>query len=554
MDAALVVPAAVAVALLAPRVVRRLQLSLAKHPSLAGHPRIALRLSRLLPFYEYGEDEAFGVDGAPAGVVARRRQAFDALSTSLTQRAPKTLAATAELAEGLSDVAFTGAYRVPFPFRRLAREHLPVGALLERSRDAHVEDLDGNVMLDLSGSYGTNLFGYDHARGCIERATHTAAELGPVLGAYHPVIVDNVRRLRELSGLHEVSFHMSGTEAVMQAVRLARYHTRRPKAVRFAGAYHGWWDGVQAGPGNPRPVRDTYTLRDMHSRTLGILRTRRDIACVLVNPLQALHPNGGAAGDGALLGARRDRSVDREAYAAWLRELRAVCTERDIALIFDEVFLGFRIARGGAQEAFGVRADMVTYGKALGGGYPVGVVCGTSRFMKRFRDDRPSDICFARGTFNSHPYVMAAMHEFLKGLDEPDVLAAYDGLDARWDTRAASLNARLDDLGVPVRVAHLGSVWSVVYTADAPYHWLFQSYLRAEGLHLSWVGTGRFIFPIDFSDDDMAEVEARIVAAARRMSADGWWWRDATSAGRPTFRRLMTKRLVQAFTKGRALS
>lgn len=538
---------------LAPRVYRRLQLSFAKHPSLAGHPRMALRLSRLLPFYEYGEDEAFGVDGAPADLVARRREAFDALASSLRERSPKTLAATAELADGLSDVAFTAAYRVPFPFRKLAREHLPVGSLLESSRGAYVEDLDGNVMLDVSGSYGTNLFGYEHARGCIERASRVAGKLGPVLGAYHPVIADNVRRLQDISGMHEVSFHMSGTEAVMQAVRLARYHTKRPKALRFAGAYHGWWDGVQAGPGNPRPVLETYTLRDMHARTLGILRTRKDIACVLVNPLQALHPNGGASGDGALLGARRDRSVDHEAYGKWLHELREVCTERDIALIFDEVFLGFRLARGGAQERFGVRADMVTYGKALGGGYPVGVLCGTSRFMKRFKDDRPSDICFARGTFNSHPYVMAAMNEFLKSLDEPQIRAAYESLDERWDARAASLNARLEDLGVPARVGHLGSVWTMLYTVDAPYHWLFQSYLRAEGLHLSWVGTGRFIFPIDFSDEDMAEVEERVVSAARKMSADGWWWRDATTTGRPTFRKLMTKRLLQAFTKGRAV-
>ena len=89
-------------------------------------------------------------------------------------------------------------------------------------------------------------------------------------------------------------------------------------------------------------------------------------------------------------------------------------------LIFDEVFVGFRIALGGAQEYFGVRADMVTYGKTLGGGLPVGVLCGRKDLMRRFREDRPVDICFARGTFNSHPYVMGAMHEFLQRLETPD--------------------------------------------------------------------------------------------------------------------------------------
>ena len=122
-------------------------------------------------------------------------------------------------------------------------------------------------------------------------------ELGPVLGAYHPVVAYNVRRLREISGLDEVSFHMSGTEAVMQAVRLARYHTRRSHLVRFCGAYHGWWDDVQPGVGNPLPARETYTLEG-HGRATrcACCATRDDIACVLVNPLQALHPERRRAG------------------------------------------------------------------------------------------------------------------------------------------------------------------------------------------------------------------------------------------------------------------
>ena len=113
-----------------------------------------------------------------------------------------------------------------------------------------------------------------------------------------------------------------------------------------------------------------------------------------------------------------------------------VCTERNIVLIFDEVFVGFRLAKGGAQDYFGVRADLVTYGKTLGGGLPIGVVCGRHELMKRFRDDRPADICFARGTFNSHPYVMAAMNEFLRYLKTPEADATYRDLDATWNGRA----------------------------------------------------------------------------------------------------------------------
>ncbi len=265
-------------------------------------------------------------------------------------------------------------------------------------------------------------------------------DLGPVLGLYHPVIADNVKRLKEISGLDEVSFHMSGTEAVMQAVRLARYHTRRSHLVRFCGAYHGWWGDVQPGIGNPVPAHETYTLKEMSEDTLRVLRTRRDIACVLVNPLQALHPNASAPADSSLVDSARSAHFDKEAYADWLEQLRAVCSERNIVLIFDEVFVGFRLARGGAQEYFGVKADLVTYGKTLGGGLPVGVVCGRKDLMKRFRDDRPADICFARGTFNSHPYVMGAMQQFLRHLATPQARDIYRDLDRVWNERAQRLN------------------------------------------------------------------------------------------------------------------
>ena len=177
------------------------------------------------------------------------------------------------------------------------------------------------------------------------KAAHDASlELGPVLGAYHPVIAYNVRRLRGISGLDEVSFHMSGTEAVMQAVRLARYHTGRSHLVRFCGSYHGWWGDVQPGIGNPIPAHETYTLKDMSEELLHVLRRRKNIACVLVNPLQALHPNRNAPGDSSLVDSGHAAQFNREAYTHWLKKLRMVCTEHRIVLIFDEVFVGFRLA------------------------------------------------------------------------------------------------------------------------------------------------------------------------------------------------------------------
>ena len=523
----------------------RLALSRAKHRSLTGHVRMGKRVAGLIPFYDYGEDRFFRADDAPDAVAAQRRAGFAGLAALYTERYARTRALTAETRAGLSDLQFTGTYRVPFQFSRIVREHLGTGAFLERSDGPVVTDLDGNRFHDLTGSYGVNLFGYDVYKQTIAEGIASTAALGPVLGAYHPVVADNVRRLKAISKLDEVSFHMSGTEAVMQAVRLAHYHTRRKRVVRFAGAYHGWWGDVQPGIGNPIAADHTLTLAEMSEATLRVLSHRRDIACVLVNPLQALHPNKGAPSDGTLVDSSRAAGFDREAYTDWLRKLAAVCRASGIVLIFDEVFVGFRLGVGGAAAYFGVAPDMITYGKTLGGGLPVGVLCGRAALMKRWRDDRPVDICFARGTFNAHPAVMGAMDAFLRRLETPEVAALYDGLDARWDARADTFNTRMAAEDLPVRVAHLSTIWTVTYALPSRYNWMLQYYLRAEGLALSWVGTGRLIFSLDYDDAAFAEVVERFVAAARAMRADGWWW-QAPGVTNKALRRQVLKETLRA--------
>ena len=526
------------------KVKRRLELSRAKHGSITGHARLSRRLASFIPYYEYGDSEFFCSDGAPVEIATRRRGGFMRLAALYRTRFAITAEQTAEVADSISDLQFTDAYRVPFQYNRFVRHHLRGGSFLKSSAGVTVTDLDGNTFYDLTGSYGVNLFGYDFYKQCLESGAQRVAELGPVLGAYHPVIAYNVRRLRGISGLDEVSFHMSGTEAVMQAVRLARYHTGRSHLVRFCGSYHGWWGDVQPGIGNPTPAHETYTLKDMSEELLHVLRRRKNIACVLVNPLQALHPNMNAPGDSSLVDSGHAAQFNREAYTHWLKKLRMVCTEHRIVLIFDEVFVGFRLAPGGAQEYFGVKADMVVYGKTLGGGLPVGVVCGPKALMKRFKEDRPADICFARGTFNSHPYVMGAMHEFLRYLETPEARKLTGNQDALWNGRVDRLNRRLAQESLPVQLANITSIWTVCYTQPSRYNWMLQYYLRAEGLALSWVGSGRLIFSLNYTETDIEVVADRFVAAAKQMQADGWWWSNPGLTNKTIKRRILKEMIA----------
>jgi glutamate-1-semialdehyde 2,1-aminomutase len=542
---------ALALALGLAKLKRRLELSLAKHPSLTGHARMARRMASLVPFYEYDESQFFNSDDAPQEVAGRRRAAFERLAQLYRDRFPKTRLATAKVRDSISDAQFTDIYRVPFQFSRRVRESLGTGAFVQSSSGVTLTDLDGNRFYDVTGSYGVNVLGYDFYKECMERGLARIRDLGPVLGPYHPLVAYNVERLKQISGLDEVSFHMSGTEAVMQAVRLARYHTRRTHLVRFSGAYHGWWGDVQPGVGNPVPARETYTLADMSERALHVLRTRRDIACVLVNPSQAMHPNAGPAADSALVDSTRGSHFDKAAYTEWLKRLRGVCTERGIVLIFDEVFVGFRLAPGGAQEYFGVKADLVTYGKTLGGGWPVGALVGRADLMKRYRPDRPADICFARGTFNSHPGVMGAMAEFLERIETPEVRDVYANLDGVWNARAERLNRRLAEVGVPVRVANMSSIWTVLYTRPSRYNWMLQFYLRAEGLALGWIGTGRLIFSLNYTDADFDAVADRFVAAARAMGADGWWWSPPEASNKAIRRRILREVIAHRLLGGK---
>jgi glutamate-1-semialdehyde 2,1-aminomutase len=503
-------------------------------PALALAPTLARCLARWVGTHDYSDAEFFRADGAPEAWVRRRQQGLERLSAAFRAQYAQSIAWGNTIRQVFSDLRFTDASRVPFPFARFMREHFSPCTVVTASDGPRLCDLDGQWTLDVGGSYGVNVAGFGRYKEWMARGLERVRDLGPVLGPLHPVVAENIALLRSVSRLDEVSFHMSGTEAVMAAVRLARFNTGRKLIVCFSGAYHGWWDGVQPGLGSERSLDDCLTLKDLHPASLGVIRRRAgEIAGVLVNPVQSFHPNTPPPNDAVMVTSGMRKTGDGGSrYAEWLGRLRAICTERSIPLIFDEVYTGFRLAPGGAQEYFGVQADMVVYGKTVAGGMPIGVVCGKKSLMQRFDVERPMRMAYVVGTFSAHPVVMGAMNEFLRWVVEPSTGRLYEEMNERCGQWVRSTNRRLAEAALPIRVAHLETVWTVLFTEPSRYNWLLQYYLRAEGVTMSWVGTGRCLSSMEFTDKDYDALQGKLVEAAQKTKADGWWLSAAEHPGR----------------------
>ena len=516
-------------------------------PGWAPTPALSRVLSRLVGSRDLDLEGMLRADGAGERWVEQRRSALAALARELEARSPQSARWGDGIRHSLSDLRFADANRVPFPFARLMRERFNSAAVAVASEGPYLVDLDGNRSLDVSGSYGVNVAGYDRYKSWIGAGWEKVRDLGPVLGPLHPLVADNITMLKEISGQQEVSFHLSGTEAVMAAVRLVRFNTRRRKIVCFSGAYHGWWDGVQPGLGSERGIDDVITLSEMKRGALDVIRARAgEIAGVLVNPVQSFHPNSPPPNDAVLLSSEvRRTEASTSGYADWLKALREVCSECGVPLIFDEVYSGFRLAPGGAQTFFGVRADMVLYGKTVAGGMPIGVVCGPKRLMQRFDPDHPMRIAYVVGTFSAYPQAMGVMHEFLTWVTSAAAAEAYAGANdacARW---VSDSNAGLAAAGLPVKVVNLGSIWTVTFTRPSRYNWLLQYYLRAEGINLSWVGTGRCLASLDYTATEFDALRQALLRAGRRMCADKWWLSDDEQPGQEkTIRKRLIKDMV----------
>lgn len=477
---------------------------------------------QILPKYTIDEDGFFDCDGASAEVAERRKAALLALSEKWKKKYPKCQEFSTELKKMISDLRFTSSRCFP-AFNSVVQKHLDPSMALERTEGVDVVDLDGNSSMDISGSYGVNVCGYEKYKEFIEEGWSHAKKQGLFLGSLDKTVLDNISMLREISGHPEVSFHMSGTEAVMCAVRVARFNTKKPLCVTFGGAYHGWWDGMQPVAGNERIPDDVLCLKDMNSLSLKVIELRKgEIAAVLINALQCFHLNQSPPSDPVL--STNNRKVGpTPGYKEWLHKLRKLCTDSGVALIFDEVYTGFRLHPKGAQGAYDIKADIVCYGKTLGGGLPIGVVCGPKELMARGDAKKAARINYVIGTFAGHPFVMACMNAFLKWLQKPETIKSYDTMAENIERFISSANSALKERNYPIKLTNWYSVWSILYTEPGRYHWMFQYYLKDADINLSWVGTGRLLFSLEWKKEDYDRLLERLLNACEEMKKGGWW-------------------------------
>ncbi|MGH9853118.1 MAG: aminotransferase class III-fold pyridoxal phosphate-dependent enzyme [Blastocatellia bacterium] len=388
-----------------------------------------------------------------------------------------------------------------------------------RSRGSRVWDVDGNEYIDATMGFGIYLFG--HSPDFIIDAIDDQLRQGLQVGPQSDLAGEVAALICELAGVERVTFCNSGTEAVMTALRIARAVTGRNKVVIFAGYYHGSFDGTLARPivvdGKPRAtplapgvmpgmVDDLLVLDYDSPESLEIIKEHAgELAAILIEPVQSRQPH-----------------VQPKRF---LHELRRLTEETQTALIFDEVITGFRIHPGGAQEWFGVRADLVTYGKIVGGGMPIGVVAGSAAYMDaidggawNFGDDSyPSQQkTFFAGTFCKHPLTMAAARAALSHMKARGP-ALQQELNERTSRFAETLNNYFEQDQTPIRIANFGSLFRFIFSKEVKFSDLFFYYLQDKGVYI-WEGNTCFLSTAH-NDAEIAQVIEAIKECVAEMRA-----------------------------------
>lgn len=379
--------------------------------------------------------------------------------------------------------------RVVSGFRNPLKEMIyPI--VVAKSDGAYLWDIDGFRFVDITCGFGSNFFG--NSAPFIKAAIAKQLDIGYEIGPQHPLIADASRLFCEVTGNERAAFCNTGSEAVLGAVRLARTVTAKEKIVIFENDYHGINDevivargsngfAVPAAAGIPDAAVEHVIVLDYgDEKSLDyIIEHADEIAGLLIEPVQSRYPE----------------LQPRE----FLQKARKICSDKNIAFIFDEVITGFRIHQRGAQGFYGIDADICTYGKIVGGGLPIGVIAGKKEFMDaldggqwQYGDNSAPEVgvTYFAGTFVRHPLVLAAAVAVLTKLKaEPDLQL---WLNARADRMVTEINNYAKLVGAPVKIANCGSMCKIKIPQEIAYEELIYVLLREKGVHV-WDARPTFI-------------------------------------------------------------
>lgn len=423
-------------------------------------------------------------------------------------------------------------------FNRLWKEMVyPI--VIERSTGCHLQDIDGNKYIDILNGFGPNFLG--HSPPFVSEALKAQIERGIEVGPQTPLAGEAAKLFCELTGMDRVSWVNTGSEAVQAAIRLSRTYTGRNKIVVFSGDYHGNFDEVLVrvtktangrrtfpmAPGIPfRAVENVLVLDYGTDESLDIIKENAgQIAAVLVEPVQS----------------RRPEFQPRE----FLHGLRALTEREGIILVFDEVITGFRICPGGAQEYFGVQADLATYGKIIGGGMPIGVVAGRARFMDTFDggqwqygdDSFPAaGVTFFAGTFVRHPLAIAAVHATLQYLKAQGP-ALQEAVNRRTTRMVGGLNDFFAERGVKIHIAHFASQMFIRVGEEGELATLLFYHLRDRGIHV--LENFPSYMTAAHTDEDVERIVAAFKDSVLEMQADGVLPQPGSVAAEQPWRRVL---------------
>ncbi len=442
---------------------------------------------------------------------AKQRTKLDELTRRYTGKTKKSKEYTAAHRAHLADP------RVVTGFRPLVKE-LIYQIVIDRSKGSRIWDLDGNEYLDALNGFGSNFFG--HSPDFIVKAIKDQLERGYELGPQHPLAGTVAQGICELTGHDRAALCNTGSEAVMGVMRIARTVTGRSLIAIMSGSYHGIFDevivrgtktlkSVPASPGIlPEAVKNVIVLDYGTPETLEILRSRaHELAAIMIEPVQS----------------RRPDFQPRE----FIQALRGICDTGGCALIMDEVITGFRLARGGAQEHFGVKADLCSYGKVIGGGQPIGVMAGKRAWMDALDGGHwqygdasvPTvGVTYFAGTFVRHPIALAAAQAVIDEMKAKPNLQ--QTLNARTEAMAGQANTFFKDVGVPLKMKHFGSLWKLTYTDDQTHGDLLFCFMRDRGVHI-WDGFPCFL-TVSHSEVDVALLLKVIRESVTEMQEAGF--------------------------------